>query len=66
MEEVEDLGFLDIVVRPEFETERPTGTILSITPLPGTRVEAAGTVLDITVVRNTVTDPIVVVGAPPG
>jgi PASTA domain len=58
MEEVQDLGFLDIVVQPLFETSRPTGTIVSITPLPGTQVEAAGTVVEITVVRNTVTDPI--------
>jgi hypothetical protein len=59
IEEVEDLGFLDIVVLGLSETSRPTGTIVSITPLPGTKVEAAGTVLEITVVRNTVTDPIV-------
>ncbi len=50
MEEVQDLGFLDIVVFGVFETERPTGTIVSIIPLPGTRVEAAGTVLEVTVV----------------
>jgi hypothetical protein len=58
MYEVEDLGFRDIVVLPIYDTTRPTGTIVSIVPAPGSSVTAATTVVEITTVRNTITDPI--------
>ena len=59
MAEVDDLGgTLNIVVQAVFDNTRPTGTIVSIFPPPGSTITAQFTEITITTVRNLITDPI--------
>jgi len=59
MAEVDDLGgLLNIVVLAEFDDTRPTGTIVRISPPPGTTIVAQTDEITITNIRNLTTDPI--------
>ena len=59
MAEVDDLGgLLNIVVHGEIDNTRPSGTIVLISPAPGTTIVVQTTEIEITTTRNLTTDPI--------